>query len=348
VVDNSRPDLPGGEVFLIDLAGSEGSQDSATHSKERFQETRDINVSLSTLKDCIRGRTQLTYQQLLAPEKRKKVHIPWRSSKLSQVLKHVFGTDGERACKTVVVACVAPSFLDWSHSKNTLRYAEMLRVPAPKVKGHRKEDAAGWSNEKIKMWITENVSLFFEFYITKDIANGSQSGTPAIDAEILAQNLTGIQLCKLLEEEFIKRCLQTEGVTTEQARAFYQKLWRTRIDIRSQSSIAATEESPSEKSNAPPKTPFKDRIEPGMVVRVCPGSWAFNGTDKVMILSPAEAKDFEGGDERSFICAAVAPGLVPTSYELHIARKKVLKASDFEAEVLMEYDMATRYYFIEL
>jgi len=165
VIDKSRPELPGGELFLIDLAGSEGSQDSSSHSKERFQETRDINVSLSTLKDCIRGRTQLTYQQMQVPEKRKKVHVPWRSSKLTQVLKHVFGTD-ERACKTVVVACVAPSFMDWSHSKNTLRYAEMLRVPAPKTRMGNKEDAAGWSNEKIKEWISENVSqcYFFGFW----------------------------------------------------------------------------------------------------------------------------------------------------------------------------------------
>jgi len=85
-----------------------------------------------------------------------------------------------------------------------------------------------------------------------------------------------------------------------------------------------------------------------MVVRVRPEVWAFNGTDKVMVLSPAAAKDFEGGDERSYICAAVAPGLVPTSYELHVANKKTFKAGDFEVEVLMEYDMATRYYFIEL
>jgi len=177
-----------------------------------------------------------------------------------------------------------------------------------------------------------------------------QSGTPAIDAEILAQNLTGIQLCKLPEEEFIERCLQTEGVTTEQARAFFQKLWRTRIDIRSQSSQppAMEKNASQEPKPPPPRIPFKDRIVPGMIVRVGPKVWAFNGTDKVMVLSPAEAKDFEGGDERRFICAAVTPGLIPTSYEMHIVSKKIFSVSEFEAEVLMEYDMATRYYFVEL
>ncbi|KAG9240995.1 hypothetical protein BJ878DRAFT_522987 [Calycina marina] len=51
-----------------------------------------------------------------------------------QLLKHIFGTDGERSFKTTIIACIAPNFLDWFHSKNNLRYAEMLRAPAPRNK----------------------------------------------------------------------------------------------------------------------------------------------------------------------------------------------------------------------
>jgi kinesin family member 2/24 len=69
-----------------------------------------------------------------AASSKKRLHIPWRSSKLTQVLKHVFETQSVRACKTVVVACVAPSIVDSSHSKNTLRYAEMLKIPVPKLR----------------------------------------------------------------------------------------------------------------------------------------------------------------------------------------------------------------------
>lgn len=151
---------PDGELFLVDLAGSEGSQDSKDHSRERLTETRDINTSLSILKDCIRGRTLLALQPQTGSMNKKKIHIPWRSSKLTQVLKHVFDSQGERACKTLVVACVAPSIVDSSHSKNTLKYAEMLKVQMPKSRLQRNlKDPSVWSNEELKSWITKNVSL---------------------------------------------------------------------------------------------------------------------------------------------------------------------------------------------
>jgi len=157
VVDKSSHDKQDGELFLVDLAGSEGSQDIKNHSKELLAETRDINVSLSTLKDCIRGRTLLGIQQMQPAMAAKKVHIPWRSSKLTQVLKHVFDPQGDRACKTVVIACLAPSIVDSAHSKNTLRFAELLRIPAPKLRARDTMDPSGWNNERIKKWISENV-----------------------------------------------------------------------------------------------------------------------------------------------------------------------------------------------
>jgi kinesin family member 2/24 len=164
-VNKSNSSVPDGEFFLVDLAGSEGSQDSKNHSAERLTETKDINTSLSVLKDCIRGRTLWGLQQLGSTATSKRaIHIPWRSSKLTQVLKHVFATQNEKACKTVVVACVAPSIVDSAHSKNTLRYAEMLRVPVPKTKSQRDPiDPRGWSNAKTKTWIAENVRLRYAF-----------------------------------------------------------------------------------------------------------------------------------------------------------------------------------------
>ena len=160
VVNKSDPSKPDGELFLVDLAGSEGSQDSKNHSAQRLAETKDINTSLSILKDCIRGRTLWGLQQIQpAIPKKGSIHIPWRSSKLTQVLKHVFETQGERACKTLVIACVAPSIVDSAHSKNTLRYAEMLKVPIPKARRQKDtKNPSGWTNEQTKQWISENVS----------------------------------------------------------------------------------------------------------------------------------------------------------------------------------------------
>jgi hypothetical protein len=39
-----------GVLYVIDLAGSERSSDSANHSKERMDETKAVNLSLMSLK----------------------------------------------------------------------------------------------------------------------------------------------------------------------------------------------------------------------------------------------------------------------------------------------------------
>ena len=43
--------------YVIDLAGSERAADSKRHSKARMDETKQINLSLMALKECIRART---------------------------------------------------------------------------------------------------------------------------------------------------------------------------------------------------------------------------------------------------------------------------------------------------
>jgi kinesin family protein 2/24 len=113
-----------GLLYLIDLAGSEAARDVAVHGADRMRETRDINMSLSVLKDCIRGKVMSdALGRAAGPKsKQKKPHIQFRQSGLTKVLKHVFDPVGNRACKTVVIACINPSLGDVGPSKNTLRY----------------------------------------------------------------------------------------------------------------------------------------------------------------------------------------------------------------------------------
>lgn len=167
--DNADED---GLLYLIDLAGSEAARDVATHGAERMRETREINASLSVLKDCIRGKVEadaLAAVALTASKsekmKMKKPHVPFRQSALTKVLKHVFDPTGTRACKTVVIACVNPSIVDVGASRNTLRYAEMLRVLVPKTKpvAYKADVPMTWSNEKLKEWIDNNVSTLLKF-----------------------------------------------------------------------------------------------------------------------------------------------------------------------------------------
>ncbi len=151
------PEAEDGILYLIDLAGSEAARDVSQHGAERMKETREINVSLSVLKDCIRGKAEA--DALVAAGSRKKSHIPFRQSTLTKVLKHLFDPAGTRECKTVVIACVNPSFLDTGPSKNTLRYVEMLRVPAPKKKAIKFDATTPmtWSNIQLRQWVKENV-----------------------------------------------------------------------------------------------------------------------------------------------------------------------------------------------
>jgi kinesin family member 2/24 len=153
----NAPSVPEGVLYLIDLAGSEISADTVRHSPELMREAKDINKSLSTLKECIKGRSVLSDE-----DDGKKAYVPFRHSALTKVLKHVFDPTADRECKTAVIACLNPSFLDVEGSKNTLRYAEMLRVPVPAKKklAFDEKNPRTWNNEQTKDWIAKNVSFY--------------------------------------------------------------------------------------------------------------------------------------------------------------------------------------------
>lgn len=164
IVNKDIVEAPDGLLFLIDLAGSEAASDVKDHSQERMKETREINTSLSILKDCIRGRSMWHIQEKLAANtgtRVKQSHIPFRSSGLTKVLKHVFDTKGFRHCKTSVIACVGSSYFDAAAAKNTFRYAELLSVSVPAYKPpvHHDKIPSTWKNDFVKRWVEENVRI---------------------------------------------------------------------------------------------------------------------------------------------------------------------------------------------
>ncbi|KAJ3531461.1 hypothetical protein NM208_g8867 [Fusarium decemcellulare] len=342
-----NPDLlqsDDGLLYLIDLAGSEAARDVTAHSAERIKESKEINASLSVLKDCIRGRASVDTGGAGAG---KKVYVPFRQSALTKVLKHVFDPAAERSCKTVVVACVNPSFLDVGASKNTLRYGEMLRVTVPKAVAPKYDAAkpSTWSHEQLHEWIHKN------------------SGTPMVSAEILAPHETGKQLLRLPVPEFITRCLKTPDVSMEQATALQSKFWRLHVDSQRSSNIKRkTGDKDTEAkadSDGPDKAglssrdprpemaqvPFKERIRPGMVVSWnpaddTPGFYRLPGRNLVMILSPET-----GVRESSYRCAVVVPAIMPGAFEMYLWQQVVATTDVMEGEVLLEYDVGTRYYY---
>ncbi|KAF2822657.1 P-loop containing nucleoside triphosphate hydrolase protein [Ophiobolus disseminans] len=200
-----------GLLYLIDLAGSESARDVAAHGADRMRETREINISLSVLKDCIRGKAEA--DALALSGRRKMPYIPFRQSALTRVLKHVFDPAGTRPCKTVVIACVNPSLADVGPSKNTLRFAEMLRVLVPVgEKDLDMEALVNWTNARVREWIVEN------------------SGSPPILPNVLAPRESGVQLLNLSSTEFEYRCQKCPGVKSAHARALRLKFWQLHND----------------------------------------------------------------------------------------------------------------------
>ncbi|CAJ1975384.1 unnamed protein product [Sphenostylis stenocarpa] len=99
-----------GKLSLIDLAGSERAL--ATDQRTiRSLEGANINRSLLALSSCINALVE------------GKKHIPYRNSKLTQLLKDSLGG----SCNTVMIANISPSNLSFGETQNTLHWADRAK-----------------------------------------------------------------------------------------------------------------------------------------------------------------------------------------------------------------------------
>nr|CAD7260075.1 unnamed protein product [Timema shepardi] len=85
-----------GKFSLIDLAGNERGADTSSANRQTRMEGAEINKSLLALKECIRALG------------RKGAHLPFRASKLTQVLRDSFIGEKSRICMV--------SLLGFSHN----------------------------------------------------------------------------------------------------------------------------------------------------------------------------------------------------------------------------------------
>ncbi|ESL07587.1 hypothetical protein TRSC58_04721 [Trypanosoma rangeli SC58] len=100
-----------GRMTLVDLAGSERAADTADTDIKMRREGAEINKSLLALKECIRAMSM------------RKRHIPFRASKLTQILRESFVGQS----KTCVIANISPCQRHCEDTLNTLRYAHRIK-----------------------------------------------------------------------------------------------------------------------------------------------------------------------------------------------------------------------------
>lgn len=100
-----------GRMTFVDLAGSERATDTQNTDNKTRREGAEINKSLLALKECIRAMGM------------KKRHIPFRGSKLTQILRESFIGNSQ----TCVIANVSPCQSHCEDTLNTLRYADRIK-----------------------------------------------------------------------------------------------------------------------------------------------------------------------------------------------------------------------------
>ncbi|XP_027522673.1 kinesin-like protein KIF12 isoform X3 [Corapipo altera] len=136
-----------GTLCFVDLAGSERVKETGS-SGELSVEANSINRSLLALGHCI---------SLLAKPRGKWTHIPYRDSKLTQLLAHSLGGSGI----TLMVACISPSSRCLSETLSTLHYASRAGRVTTRPLANRvsREKLLQTLEEEIHALKLENLSL---------------------------------------------------------------------------------------------------------------------------------------------------------------------------------------------
>ena len=166
------------------------------------------------------------------------------------------------------------------------------------------------------------------------------------------------------KREFVDRCLKTPDVPEDIASVVHSKLWRMHIDSTRPPGGAGDAKV---RSSAPPEdardAPFKERLRPGMVVRYRRGADVEREEEFAMVVCPgaiiaADDRRFHGLDggvgggridmAQGVLCSVVERAVLKNSFLVNVWQHVVISVDEMEAEAILQYDPATRYYFLDV
>ena len=170
-----------GSIRIVDLAGSERREDAIEHDLERIKEMKETNFSLACLKDCIHAKLKKSrvllagtkYSSSTSTEEKSNIHIPYRRSKLTMLLKNCFDSvaidsnkihqkidqvqntavagSGNSVC---FIAHLAPLRSQYKHTVSTLTYVkEMIEISMLSKQKSSFLDVEKWSPKQVMKWV---------------------------------------------------------------------------------------------------------------------------------------------------------------------------------------------------
>lgn len=165
--------------------------------------------SLMNLKDCIRNRTLYLEDQ----SSTKHYHIPFRSNKLTLLLKESLETENSRTTMSLFICNCSPNNEDSAHSISSLKYAEALfthNTTAVKIAELNPKDPSTWDSA----------------YCLQRL----QKRDPIINASFL-EGMNGKNLLDVPQNLFMKKLIEL-GISEMKACKIYEWFWGLFIDAR--------------------------------------------------------------------------------------------------------------------
>lgn len=131
-----------GKLSFIDLAGSERGADTTDNDRQTRIEGAEINKSLLALKECIRALDSGAS------------HVPFRGSKLTEVLRDSFLGDS----RTVMIANISPAERSCEHTLNTLRYADRVKEISKSGSGQAESSTTASAHRESRLTASRRAS----------------------------------------------------------------------------------------------------------------------------------------------------------------------------------------------